>query len=88
MKVIKYVLIAFGVLVVLVIFAYPLCYAVYMSFFDYFFAAPGANVTQPFVGFDNYVQVVTDNDGARRLYERMGFTLHHRSRYVRAEDLL
>ena len=45
---------------VLVIFAYPLCYAVYMSFFDYFFAAPGANVTQPFVGFDNYVQVVTD----------------------------
>ncbi|MCG7596646.1 N-acetylglutamate synthase, CG3035 family [Mycobacterium sp. C3-094] len=35
-----------------------------------------------------YVQVVTDNDGARRLYEKMGFTLHHRSRYVRAEDLL
>lgn len=35
-----------------------------------------------------YVQVVTDNDGARRLYEQMGFTLHHRSRYVRAEDLL
>ncbi|MEW5809554.1 MAG: GNAT family N-acetyltransferase [Actinomycetota bacterium] len=35
-----------------------------------------------------YVQVVADNDGARRLYEQMGFTLHHRSRYVRAEDLL
>ncbi|TRW82756.1 GNAT family N-acetyltransferase [Mycolicibacterium sp. 018/SC-01/001] len=35
-----------------------------------------------------YVQVVSDNDGARRLYEQMGFTLHHRSRYVRAEDLL
>lgn len=35
-----------------------------------------------------YVQVVTDNDAARRLYEQMGFTLHHRSRYVRAEDLL
>lgn len=47
-------------LFVLVIFAYPLCYAVYISFFDYFFAAPGANVNQPFVGFDNYVQVFTD----------------------------
>jgi GNAT superfamily N-acetyltransferase len=35
-----------------------------------------------------YVQVVTDNDAARRLYEQMGFTLHHRSRYVRAEDLV
>ncbi|MBX7454765.1 GNAT family N-acetyltransferase [Mycolicibacterium sp. 3033] len=35
-----------------------------------------------------YVQVVADNDGARRLYETMGFALHHRSRYVRAEDLL
>ncbi|MEH3139123.1 MAG: GNAT family N-acetyltransferase [Mycobacterium kyogaense] len=35
-----------------------------------------------------YVQVVADNDGARALYEQMGFTLHHRSRYVRAEDLL
>lgn len=45
---------------VIAIFAYPLCYAVYMSFFDYFFAAPGANVTQPFVGFANYVQVFTD----------------------------
>ena len=45
---------------VLVIFAYPLVYAVYISFFDYFFAAPGANVSQPFVGLQNYVQVFTD----------------------------
>ena len=35
-----------------------------------------------------YVQVVTDNTGARALYESMGFREHHRSRYVRAEDLL
>ena len=35
-----------------------------------------------------YVQVVADNDAARALYESMGFGLHHRSRYVRAEDLL
>ncbi|WNG88270.1 GNAT family N-acetyltransferase [Mycobacterium sp. ITM-2016-00317] len=35
-----------------------------------------------------YAQVVTDNPGARALYETMGFQVHHRSRYVRAEDLL
>ena len=35
-----------------------------------------------------YVQVVAENDAARRLYEAMGFTEHHRSRYVRADDLL
>ncbi len=35
-----------------------------------------------------YVQVVADNAAARTLYESMGFVVHHRSRYVRAEDLL
>jgi len=45
---------------VLVIFAYPLVFAVYMSFFDYFFAAPGAQVDRPFVGLANYAQVFTD----------------------------
>ena len=35
-----------------------------------------------------YVQVVADNDAARRLYESMGFAVHHRSRYVAADDLL
>ncbi|MFF1875604.1 carbohydrate ABC transporter permease, partial [Kitasatospora herbaricolor] len=45
---------------VIVIFAYPLLFAIYMSFFDYFFAAPGANVDRPFVGFDNYVNAFTD----------------------------
>ncbi|NEN07838.1 sugar ABC transporter permease [Diaminobutyricibacter tongyongensis] len=45
---------------VIVIFAYPLMFAIYMSFFDYFFAAPGANVSRPFVGFDNYVTAFTD----------------------------
>lgn len=45
---------------VLVIFAYPLGFAIYMSFFDYFFAAPGAQVDRPFVGLANYAQVFTD----------------------------
>lgn len=43
-----------------VVFAYPLVFAVWMSFHDYFFAAPGADVDRPFVGFENFVTVVTD----------------------------
>ncbi len=43
-----------------VVFAYPLGLAVWMSFHDYFFAAPGAVVDRPFVGFENYVLVFTD----------------------------
>ena len=42
------------------IFAYPLFLAVWISFHDYFFAAPGAQVPRPFVGFDNYVTVLKD----------------------------
>jgi multiple sugar transport system permease protein len=45
---------------VLAIFAYPLVFAGYMSFHDYFFAAPGAQVEPPFVGLANYVQLFSD----------------------------
>ena len=45
---------------VLVIFAYPLVFAGYMSFRDYFFAAPGVDVDRPFVGLDNYLTALTD----------------------------
>jgi multiple sugar transport system permease protein len=31
-----------------------------MSFHDYFFAAPGADVQREFVGFDNFIAVATD----------------------------
>jgi ribosomal protein S18 acetylase RimI-like enzyme len=34
-----------------------------------------------------YVQVLTDNTAATRLYESMGFSVHHRSRYVDARSL-
>lgn len=44
----------------LAIFAYPLVLAVWISFHDYFFAAPGAQVDRPFVGLDNYKTVLTD----------------------------
>lgn len=47
---------------VLVVFAWPIVFAVWMSFQDYFFAAPGVQVDRPFVGFDNYIAVLTDPD--------------------------
>jgi ribosomal protein S18 acetylase RimI-like enzyme len=34
-----------------------------------------------------YVQVLADNAAATRLYESMGFSVHHRSRYVDARNL-
>ncbi|MCC4248414.1 MULTISPECIES: carbohydrate ABC transporter permease [Microbacterium] len=43
-----------------VVFAYPIVFAVWMSFHDYFFTAPGAQVDRPFVGLDNYVTALTD----------------------------
>jgi ribosomal protein S18 acetylase RimI-like enzyme len=34
-----------------------------------------------------YVQVLADNTAAKGLYESMGFSVHHRSRYVDARSL-
>jgi multiple sugar transport system permease protein len=48
------------VIFVSIVFAYPIIFAVWMSFHDYFFAAPGAQVDRPFVGFENYALVLTD----------------------------
>lgn len=45
---------------VIVVFAYPVVFAVWMAFHDFFFAAPGADVDTPFVGFDNFVTVMND----------------------------
>jgi multiple sugar transport system permease protein len=45
---------------IVVVFAYPLGLAIWMSFHDYFFAAPGAAVERPFVGLANYRAVLTD----------------------------
>ena len=42
------------------VFAYPLGLALWISFHDYFFAAPGAAVDRPFVGFENYAAVLGD----------------------------
>ncbi|WP_053205944.1 carbohydrate ABC transporter permease [Jiangella muralis] len=59
---------------VLVVFAVPLGFAVWMSFHDYLFAAPGADVDRPFVGLDNYTDVLTDPD-VRRSFVNIGIFL-------------
>jgi multiple sugar transport system permease protein len=56
------------------VFAYPLGLAVWISFHDYFFAAPGATVPRPFVGFDNYATVLGDPD-VRRSFVNVGIFL-------------
>ena len=55
-----YLFVAPYVLFLFLIFAYPLGFAVYMSFHDYFFAAPGAIVERPFVGLDNFTTALAD----------------------------
>jgi multiple sugar transport system permease protein len=45
---------------VLAIFAFPVLYSVWISFHDFFFAAPGATVSRPWVGFDNYLTALED----------------------------
>ena len=49
----------------LALFAYPIGFAVYMSLHEWFFAAPGADVERPFVGLDNYIEVLGDPDVRR-----------------------
>jgi multiple sugar transport system permease protein len=44
------------------VFAFPFGFAVWMSFHDYFFAAPNAIVERPFVGLENYATVLGDPD--------------------------
>ncbi|GAB3994337.1 carbohydrate ABC transporter permease [Nocardioides marmoraquaticus] len=56
------------------VFAYPLGLAVWISFHDYFFAAPGAQVERPFVGFANYAAVLGDPD-VRRSFVNVGIFL-------------
>lgn len=49
-----------GLLIYLFIIAYPICYSVFLSFTDY---NPNAGKSPNFVGFANYVKVLTMNKG-------------------------
>jgi multiple sugar transport system permease protein len=57
---IGYLFVAPFVIFLVGIYAYPFFYAIYMSFFDYFFAAPGAQVVRPYVGLANYARALQD----------------------------
>ena len=57
------------------LFGYPLLLAIYISFFDYFFAAPGAVVNRPFVGLQNYKEILTDPAFQRSVLNVVEFIL-------------
>jgi multiple sugar transport system permease protein len=56
------------------IFAYPLLLAVWISFHDYFFTAPGIKVPRPFVGLDNYTSALKD-PAVRQSFRNVGVFL-------------
>src|SRR5688572_23262088 len=56
------------------VFAYPFGLAIWISFHDYFFTAPGASVDRPFVGFDNYKTVLGD-EAVRQSFVNVGIFL-------------
>jgi len=57
---IGYLFVAPFVIFLVGIYAYPFFYAIYMSFFDYFFAAPGVQADRPFVGLANFARALQD----------------------------
>ncbi len=56
------------------VFAYPLGLAVWMSFHDYIFTAPGVSVPRPFVGLEHYAEVLGD-PAVRRSFFNIGVFL-------------
>lgn len=72
---IGYAFIAPYVIFLAALFGYPLLVALYISFFDYFFAAPGAQVDRPFVGLRNYAQILGDPTFQRALLNVAEFIL-------------
>jgi len=62
------------VIYILAVLAYPLGYAVYISFHDFFFTAPRVKVDRPFVGLDNYITVLSD-PAVQRSFANIGVFL-------------
>ncbi|PPS90937.1 carbohydrate ABC transporter permease [Streptomyces sp. MH60] len=50
---------------VLVVFVIPFGAGVWMAFHDYFFTAPGVSVPHPFVGLDNFTEVLGEAETRR-----------------------
>lgn len=59
---------------VLVVFLIPFGFGVWMAFHDFFFTAPGVEVPHPFVGFDNFAQVLGDHT-VRQAFGNLGIFL-------------
>ena len=57
------------------IFVYPLIVQFFISFKDYFFAAPGATVERPWVGLQNYADVLRDPTFQRSLLNVFEFMI-------------
>lgn len=57
------------------LFGYPLLLSLGISFYNYFFAAPGADVARPFVGLDNYTKILNDPVFQRALINVAEFIL-------------
>jgi multiple sugar transport system permease protein len=70
-----YAFIAPYVIFLVAMFAYPLGLALYISFFDYFFAAPGAQVERPFVGLGHYAEILGDPTFQRAILNVAEFIL-------------
>ncbi|MFJ8795126.1 carbohydrate ABC transporter permease [Streptomyces sp. NPDC102462] len=56
---------------VLVVFIIPFGVGVWMAFHDYFFTAPGVSAPHPFVGFDNFTEVLGEKS-TRRAFANLG----------------
>ena len=72
---IGYAFIAPYVIFLAALFAYPLGLSLYISFFDYFFSAPGARVERPFIGLQNYAEIVGDPTFQRAILNVVEFIL-------------
>jgi multiple sugar transport system permease protein len=57
------------------IYVYPLIVQFFISFKDYFFAAPGAQVSRPWVGFQNYTNVLKDPTFQRSIFNVFEFMI-------------
>lgn len=62
------------VVFLVVVFAYPLGLAAWISFHDYMFTAPNVEVDHPFVGFANYITALSDPQ-VRRSFLNTGIFL-------------
>lgn len=65
-------LVAPTVILILLLFLYPIFYNIYLSFFDVNISTTGTNT---FVGFDNYIRVLSDPTFWESFFKTIAFTI-------------